>query len=484
LFDEVEDAILADVPLHQHWHDIYVRRWLVVLTAITAAIAAYIFSGLVTPMYEAKTTFYLAANATPARYIGPVPDAPPAPLLPTPEEKAASLDVGILRGREVRMRLASQFGLTVDDIERRVDVTVSGEFMIDVFARNPDAQMAANIANAVPMVYADFHERSMRTRAMASADALKQQLAMLNTQRAAVQAQLRDNRSASLTTADQAALGRLQDQRDAAQVDLDGLTGQINTAQARQTALAASLQQEAGYYAQAQTVSTTPTLDKMLESVLDLQVDLAALSDGTTSPRRVAIEDQLHRIEQAVAVERKRLAEAATKAPGSLYEDLRLEMALNAATIAGLQAALKAADTRLAQATDRFDTVLSAVTASDDAGVALARIDGQITQVDENLAAAALQADHATPPIVIVEQAIAPTRAAFPLPFLNAVVAALCGIVFGTYYALFVAHSERSAQVRKSRAAAIPLFSRDELNDLTAPSAIFLRNPVRGGGRG
>jgi capsular polysaccharide biosynthesis protein len=480
----MEDAILADVPLHQHWHDIYVRRWLVVLTAVSAAIAAYVFSGLVTPMYEAKTTFYLAANATPTRYVGPVPDAPPAPLLPTPEEKAASLDVGILRGREVRMRLAEQFGLSVADIERRVDVTVSGEFMIDVFARNPDAAVAAKIANAVPVVYADFHERSMRTRAMATADALKQELLALQAQRVALQNALRDSRSASLTTADQAALGRLQDQRDAARTEMDSLSGQIAAAQARQSALTASFKQEAGYYAQSQTVSTTPTLDKMQESVLDLQVDLAALSDGNTSPRRVLIEDQLKRIQEAVVVEQQRLADAAAKAPGSLYEELRLEMAQNDAAIAGLQASLTAADARLAQATDRFDTVLVAVTTSDDAGADLVRIDAQIAQAEENLAAALLQAAHATPPIVIVERAIAPTRPAFPLPMLNAVVAALCGLVFGTYYALFVAHAERSAQVRKSRIAVLPLFSRDELDELTAPTAIFRRTPVRGGGHG
>jgi capsular polysaccharide biosynthesis protein len=479
-----EDAHLVDVPLHQHWHDIYIRRWLVVLTCVSAAAAAYLFSTLVTPIYEAKSTFYLAANAAPAQYVGPAPDAPPSPLLPMPEEKAASLDVGILRGREVRTRLATQFGLTVADIERRVDVTVSGEFMIDVFVRNEDAALAAAIANAVPVVYADFHQRSMRSRAAVSVTALQQRLAGLGAQRDALQAQLRDSRSSSLTTADQAALARLQAERDAARADMDSIAGQISAATARQTAMQASLQQEAGYYARAQTVNTTPTLDRMMESVLDLQVDLAALTDGTTSPRRVAIEDQLERIEEAVAVERQRLAEAETKASGSLYEELRLEIALTNATIAGLQAALTAADARLAQATDRFDAVLIAVSASDDAGLALARINAQIAVADDNLAAAILQSENATPPIVIVEQAVAPTRPAFPLPVLNAIVAALCGLVLGTYYALFVAHSERGAQARRSQAAPLPLFSRDELDELSAPTAVFRRGPHGGNGNG
>jgi len=467
---------LVDVPLHQHWHDVYVKRWLVVLTAISAALAAFGFSMAVTPMYEAKSTFYLAANATPVRFVGAVPDAPPGPLLPTPEEKAAALDVGILRGREVRTRLATQFGLTVADIERRVDVTVSGEFMIDVFVRNPDAGLAAAIANAVPVVYGDFHERSMRTRATASVAALQQRLSELSAERDALQTRMRDSRSDSLTTADQAALGRLQVARDTARADMDSLAGEISAATARQTALQAALDREAGYYAQAQTVNTTPTLDRMLESTLDLQVDLAALTDGATSPRRVAIEDQLARIEEAVIVERRRLAQAETQAPGSLYEELRLEMALNTASIAGLQAALTAADARLADATARFDMVLLAVSASDDAGVALARNTAQIAVAADNLAAALLQSENAKPPIVIVEQAIAPTRPAFPLPLLNAIVAALCGLVFGTYYALFVAHAERAGQVRTARATLLPLFSPDELAQLSVPTTDFRRH--------
>lgn len=467
---------MVDVPLHEHWHDIYVKRWLVVLTSVSAAVAAYAFSTVVTPIYEAKTTFYLAANATPARYIGAIPDPPPEPLLPMPEEKASALDVGILRGREVRSSLASQFGLNVAEIERRVDVTVSGEFMIDVFVRNPDAALAAEIANAVPVVYAEFHKHSMRMRAKASASALEQYLAGLRVQRIALQAKLNDSRSTSMTTADQAALGRWQAERDTARTELDSLQGQISSAQARQAALQAELNQEAEYYDRTQTVGTTPTLDRMLESILELQVNLAALTGDATSPRRVAIEDQIHRIEAAVVVERQRMAQAEAKVSGSLYEQLRLEMALNAAMIAGQRAALTAADARLAKATDSFDAVLAAVTASDDAGVGLAQINTQITDAEGNLAAAILQSENASPPIVIVEKAVTPARPVFPLPMLNAIVAAVCGLIFGTYYALFVAHSERSAQVRKSRAVTLPLFSQDELSELAAPLAVFRHN--------
>lgn len=462
---------MADVPLHQHWNDIYVKRWLVVLTAASAAAAAYIFSSLVTPMFEAKTTFYLAANATPASYVGPSPDAPPVPLLPLPEEKAAALDVGILRGREIRARLADEFGLSVAEIARRVDVTVSGEFMIDVYVRNPDPDLAARIANEVPAVYSDFHEGSMRARATDLATALGKRLLELKGQQADLLARQRDSRSASLTTADDAALNQLQTDIETAKVDRNTLAGQIDAAMARKEALQAALKQEADYYETAKAVDTTPTLDRLLESILSLQVDLAALNDGKTNPRRTAVEEQIGRLEDAVAAERRRLAEASIKVPGSLYEELRRELALTGATIAGLESSLTAADTRITQATDRFDAVLSAMEGAKDAASELSRVETQITTTEANLAAARLQAENAKPPLVIVETAVPPTRPAFPLPLVNAVAAALCGAILGTYYALFVAHGERAAQTRKSRGAAIPLFSNDELDELMATVA-------------
>lgn len=462
---------MADVPLHQHWNDIYVKRWLVVLTAASAAAAAYIFSSLVTPMFEAKTTFYLAANATPASYVGPSPDAPPVPLLPLPEEKAAALDVGILRGREIRARLADEFGLSVAEIARRVDVTVSGEFMIDVFVRNPDPDLAARIANEVPAVYSEFHESSMRARATDLATALGKRLEALKAQQADLLARQRDSRSASLTTADDAALNQLQTDIETAKVDRNTLAGQIDAATARKEALQAALKQEADYYETAKAVDTTPTLDRLLESILSLQVDLAALNDGKTNPRRTAVEEQIGRLEDAVAAERRRLAEASIKVPGSLYEELRRELALNRATIAELESSLTAADARIAQATDRFDAVLSAMEGAQDAASELSRVEAQITTTEANLAAARLQAENAKPPLVIVETAVPPTRPAFPLPLVNAVAAALCGAILGTYYALFVAHGERAAQTRKSRGAAIPLFSNDELDELMATVA-------------
>lgn len=455
----------TDAPLHQHWHDIHVRRWLILLTAAVAAVAALAFSRSVTPIFESKTTFYLASSAAPPTFLGPVPDVP-APLFPIPEEKAAALDIGILRGREVRTALAERFSVPYADIERRVDATVSGEFMIDVFVRDPDPARAAEIANAVPEIYADFHRRSMRARAGETAAALEKRLGELAARRAEIVAALQAAQGASVSTADAAALARTEAARQAAQDEVDGLETLVAQTAARRDSLVRRVAEEGGAFAEARTVDTTGALDRMLERVLDLRVDLAALTDGPNSPGRLAIEGQIAEIEAAMAVERRRLADATAKPQGSLYEQLRLEIATTEAQLAGLEAARAAAASRLAATEARFAEILLASGSAEGATAELARLDGETAVATENLAAARLQEANATPPLVVVERAVAATRPAFPLPVLNAIVAALCGLVFGTYYALFVAQAERADQQRRSQGAALPLFTPDELAQL------------------
>jgi hypothetical protein len=111
-----------------------------------------------------------------------------------------------------------------------------------------------------------------------------------------------------------------------------------------------------------------------------------------------------------------------------------------------------------------------------DATSELSRVEVQIATAEANLAAARLQAENAKPPLVIVEKAVPPSRPAFPLPIVNAIAAALCGAILGTYYALFVAHSERATQTKKSRNATIPLFSNDELDELMGAVAAMRRS--------
>lgn len=458
-----EQRLLADVPLHQHWRDIHSKRWLILITSFTAAVVAYVFSAQVTPVFESKTTFYIAGNAPPPSYLGAQPDTPPNPLYPIPEEKAASLDVGILRGRALMSRLATAFDLPFGDVIRKVDIVVSKEFMINVFVRDTDPDLAAGIANTVPTFYADFQETAMRARSTQVVDALTGQLAALGTERGRLVELLRARRAENGSLADDSALRRVQDARDAAGMKIAELDRQIAQDSARLAALDAALAQEGQRFAEFQTMESTPALTSMLEKLLDLRIDLAAITDGPASPRRASIEDQIAEIERSMEQEQQRLAGAASKTSGSLFERLRLERAMTGASIEGLAAARVSTETEMIRASDDFEAALDKVAAAQDIAKRLSRTEQQIETAEINLAAARLQAANAKVPMVITEPAVAPIRPIFPLTALNAIVAAIVGLVFGVYYALFVAHSERARRLERAAETELPPFTPGEM---------------------
>ena len=74
-------------------------------------------------------------------------------------------------------------------------------------------------------------------------------------------------------------------------------------------------------------------------------------------------------------------------------------------------------------------------------------------------------------PLVVVEAAAVPTRPAFPLPILNAIVAALTALMLGSYFALLLAHNDRVGTRSRLRATQIPLLDDNDLSVLN-PAAI------------
>lgn len=472
---------MADVPLHQHWRDILDKRWLILVTGLTAAVVAIVFSNRVTPVYESKTTFYLAANAQMPSFVGSQPDPPPGVLYPMPEEKAASLDVGILRGRIMMTRLAELFDVPLSVMTRRVDITVSPEFMINVHARDPDPVRSADIANSVPRLYAEFQEDSMRSRSLDIAEALEKQLSVLEAERENRNAALLRIRTENLSLADEAALQKLQDTREAAKLQIADLDRQIAQSTARLAEIDESLRREGVSFAQSRTMETTPALNAMLERVLDLRIKLAAIADGPASPRRAAVEEQIAAIETSMDQERQRLADAVSKTNGSLFEKLRLERAMASATIAGLQAARETAEKSVDAASREFRSASTEVSTASEIADELTRLRNQIATAQANLAAAKMQAENAKVPMVITETAVAPSRPVFPLTVLNAIVATIVGLVFGVYYALFVAHSERAGRLRRAQEAEPPLFTPEELQRLRRGDIETMSNGTRAG---
>ena len=77
--------------LYDYWQDIYERKVLLLIVAVSAALFSYLISLALPPLYEAKATFYAPSNLSLPAYTRSESAGHFAqgPFLPTADEKAA-----------------------------------------------------------------------------------------------------------------------------------------------------------------------------------------------------------------------------------------------------------------------------------------------------------------------------------------------------------------------------------------------------------
>lgn len=176
------DDSLGGASLYDYWIGLYRRRFIIALVAAAAGIFAYLISILLPPLYEAKAVFYVPADPSPTSFTTTEAANQIAgrPMLPIPESKAASVNVGIIKNKGFVRRLQETMPqYTVDELLKKIDVKISGEFLVEIYARDRDPRLAEAIANKMVALYREFHEEIARRRA----DSIERTLAA---QRAAV----------------------------------------------------------------------------------------------------------------------------------------------------------------------------------------------------------------------------------------------------------------------------------------------------------
>lgn len=434
---------MADaVPLYQHWQDVYSRRWQIALVSVFAGVVGYLASEIITPVYEANSRFYMMESGKSPLFIagGQSPNV----LLPTPDEKVSSLNIGILRGHDLMQELANGFTeISRSELARIVDFVVSGEFMIDAFVRHHDPVLAAEIANRVPEIYRAFHERSMRERSARTGETLDGHIAKLESELDELR-QVRADRLGQVraTDADGLMQERVDEWERLSEVVRSRST-ELDSATAARDAIVDALARERELYRPGEQVLTSPEIERLSGLLADLSVELAALSEGPAGPRRQSIEKQIADTSGAIELETQRLLDSTSKPAGSLHENVRRQLIEQTIKIAELKAGVDAARDGLAEI-DRELADAAAVSgelAKDESRIQ--QLEAELTSARQSREEASLQSTHAEPPFVLVSRAHPPERPVFPLPVLNAAVSMVTGAILGVYLALIFAYVER-----------------------------------------
>jgi uncharacterized protein involved in exopolysaccharide biosynthesis len=441
--------------LHDYWIELYSRRRLLGVVALSAGLFAYLVSLLLPALYEARSIFYIPVNLDPTPFTGTssVEHLAQNPAFPVPEEKMAGINIGILKGKDLLRNLAGEFpGSSVDALGKNLDVVLGSEFLIEVYVRDRDPERAAAIANRVPQIYRAFHVEVLRERVEGIRETLATQLDSVGKRIDVAQAQVRTAQRVAGVLSPEVAEAEAVELIQRLRADLEDTTTRLAASQARIESLDEELRNERKLYREGELVLTSPTIDRHLERLSELEGELGGMTPGVYHPKgRESLEAQIAKTRRDLESEVSNLVRSQSKPHGSIHERIRGDLIEQSVEVQYLAARRSALEASLQRALHRQR---QQVVDSGRVGVIKGRIaylESLRERIEANLIEATMQAENPPVSVVVVETATAPTRPVFPRPVLNAFVATILGLVVGCYYALFLGYLSRLKQARMRR---------------------------------
>lgn len=429
------------MTLYNYWIIIYRRRLLVLTTVVAAAAVAWVASQRLPPVYQAVAEFYVTDPPPTAPLLSTAGGAGvPQPSLPVILQERERSYVGMLESAVIQRRVHRAVpGKNITRLSRDVDVNSTKYHLIRIRVRDTDPEIAAAIANAYPValngMLADIsQERTARNAAVLRAAAADRRRGLMEA-RQELKAFLLESGTADV----QRDTEELAKRRAAAEADHERAVAALKQVQSRIQVAELRLQREATVFVTSQSASSSPLAQNLHKDISDVQAELAAARTRYTDkhPQVRRLLERLENKKQDLAREIDRSVSGDAKLPDSLYERLRGQVAELNVERAALEADVAAKTVTLGALVQRSHLAPPVRLREEELRAEIASLQRMADAVTLGYEEARAQAAVRPDEVVILQQAAAPIEPLFPLPLINAAVAALLGLIAGIYLAFF-----------------------------------------------
>jgi uncharacterized protein involved in exopolysaccharide biosynthesis len=435
-----------DANLLGFWYAVYSRRRLALLIVGSALGAALLLSLVLPSVYEARAVIFVPAQTRPVAFL-----APPAgsvtseTLAPAPSEDANGPYIGVLRGRTIAEQVAAEYpGKTAADLMRKdIDIVLTDEYLLEIYARDRDPEVAAGVANA----YVKYFNEAMDKYSMQSRGEVAGTIdSKLETHRRSLDEQMgqlrkfqQDNKIADLTIESDLLSRRRSDfavQLQQAEVEQRDLAQKYDSVVQALNAESIALEADA----LSQFLGSNTYLSRVKSDMVALEMQLAAArSDVTEShPDVVALQKSYDAAQHSVEVELTRIVNASVKSPDLFYENLRRQLVEVSVARMQLDARVQALSKVITDLDNRIQRI-------PELRVQIDRMQSEINYHKQIVEMLQMSREESTaqskrnPAVaVVVDQAVPPKLPAFPVVWLNLLVALLVGSAVAIFYVLFV----------------------------------------------
>jgi|GEM_PF-1292411 len=448
---------MQERSLLDYWLIVYERRVVIYLVIVISIVSALLIGELVSPIYEARSALYIPAKLAPVSYVA---SGSSSTLVreqgsPLSQEVAYKPYLGILKSVQLAQIVNAQYPIkSVTKLLRSdVDFEVTDELIVRVYARDPDPKLAANVANA----YVEGLNKILADSSQAQVDRepayIKSALSRIDEELQRAETELRlfeeEHHLANLD----AELAALSAKKTALQDKADDTLVQIAASRGKKTALVGEFKREGQDLESSEVAMTSPLIQNLRTQLAEALTKLSELEVelGGNNLQVMAQRQRKQELEQKLSEEIRRWFSSRIKPESSYLETLRQQLVDVVIEEQGLQAMREANVQSVLRLNQRLRAYpeIRARAAALNANVQ--RYRKLQEQLRANLTEAQLQTNRQMQMVVQLDRAEPPGRPAFPIWWLNVLVALFAGTLAGIGYAFFLNYLKETRDVRTVR---------------------------------
>ncbi len=448
---------MRERSLLDYWLIIYQHRLAIYVVVLTSVAASFIIGALMRPIYEARAALYIPAKLGPVSYVTDDSASTLSRQQNTPiaTEDAYKPYMGMLKSLQLAQMVNAQYPSksVIKLLRSDVDFEVTDELIVRVYSRDPDPVLAARVANAyvsdLNRILAESSQAQIAREPEYIKAALSRNQVELREAETALKRFEEENHLASLDTE----LAGLSNQKTALQGKHDDTLEQVAANSAKQKALMSEINREGQDLEASEVATTSPLIENLRVELADVLTKIAEdeVELGKKNLQVLALQSRKRGLEQQLGREIRRWLSSRIKPENSHLEALRQQFI--DAVIEGqrLEAVNEADLQSLARVDERLRRYPGIKARSAELNKNTERLRTIQDQLRVNLMEAGLQVHRDMQLIVPLDHADPPQGPAFPIWWLNALIALFGGSLAGVGYAFFLNYVEETRNVRTRR---------------------------------
>ena len=219
---------------------------------------------------------------------------------------------------------------------------------------------------------------------------------------------------------------------------------------------------EAGAYKAGEMTLEDGAVNGLQERLIQIEVQMAGLAVELRPehPQMKALQEEYDKAKENLEKEVQRVVNSRSKRAGSLHDTLRQRLTMAYVDRSGADAGTQGLQAGIARIDGQVASIPTLLAEQERRSWEVQRFDAQrraleVTRLD--LLNKSLQQKQTA---LVIDHADPPTTPAFPKPWLNALVATICGLVVGILYAFLLEHIDLRRKVRMLRMLEVEEWSR------------------------